>query len=171
MLFRDHWQISILLFHEYKGKSQLLFPLKSSENLWFSDDFRGYRSWFIGSYSLGVRKRPSLFKLSWSDHLQISLTEANSCQLIRFYFLQKHHKTIGFAMISGGVIIELNDLNSFSDQVLCIFLTNLQIIFTEVRNPFSGILLNSYCKNFNFFDFSKYIFHRLPLGEYFCSWN
>ena len=28
-----------------------------------------------------------LFKLSWRDHLQISLTEAKSCQLIRFYFL------------------------------------------------------------------------------------
>ena len=61
-------------------------------------------------------------------------------------------------MISGGVIIELNDLNSFSYQVLCIFLTNLQIIFTEVRNPFSGILLNSYCKNFNFFNFQNIFF-------------
>ena len=36
---RDHCQISLLKLSEFKRINQLLFPLKSSENLCFSDSF------------------------------------------------------------------------------------------------------------------------------------
>ena len=32
--------ISLLILTEFEGINQLLFPLKSSENLWFFEDFR-----------------------------------------------------------------------------------------------------------------------------------
>ena len=38
---RDHHQLLLLILSEIDRIKQLLFPLKSSENLWFSDDFRG----------------------------------------------------------------------------------------------------------------------------------
>ena len=37
-------QIFPLLIREFKQINYLLFPLKLSENLWFSDVFRGKRS-------------------------------------------------------------------------------------------------------------------------------
>ena len=40
---RDHLQFSLLLLTEFKGINLLLFPLKSSENLLFFDDFWGNR--------------------------------------------------------------------------------------------------------------------------------
>ena len=43
-IMRDHLQFSLLLLTEFKGINLLLFPLKSSENLLFFDDFRGNRS-------------------------------------------------------------------------------------------------------------------------------
>ena len=41
---KDRLQISLLILSEFKRINWLLFPLKSSENLWFSDDFRENRS-------------------------------------------------------------------------------------------------------------------------------
>ena len=41
---RDCLQNSILLLSEFKRNNYLLLPLKSSENLLFSDDFRENRS-------------------------------------------------------------------------------------------------------------------------------
>ena len=35
---RDPLQISLLILSEFKRINQILIPLKSSENLWFSDD-------------------------------------------------------------------------------------------------------------------------------------
>ena len=42
--FRDNLQISLLILREYQRIDYLLPPVKSSENLGFSDDFRGNRS-------------------------------------------------------------------------------------------------------------------------------
>ena len=41
---RDRLQLSLLIFSQFKRINKLLFPLKSSDNLWFSYDFRGDRS-------------------------------------------------------------------------------------------------------------------------------
>ena len=41
---KDHREISLLMLSEFKRINYLLLPLKSSENLRFSDDFRGNRS-------------------------------------------------------------------------------------------------------------------------------
>ena len=41
---RDHLQILRLMLNEFKQINLLMFPLKSSENLRFSDDLRGNRS-------------------------------------------------------------------------------------------------------------------------------
>ena len=38
---RDRLQIPFLILRGFKRLNQLLFPQKSSENLWFSDDVRG----------------------------------------------------------------------------------------------------------------------------------
>ena len=42
---RDHLWIQLLIFHESKRINKLLFPLKSSEKQWFTEDFRGDRSY------------------------------------------------------------------------------------------------------------------------------
>ena len=39
--FVDRFQISPLLLSKFKQSCQLPAPLKSSENLWFPDDFKG----------------------------------------------------------------------------------------------------------------------------------
>ena len=44
LLLRGRLQISSLL-SEFKGINSLQFPLKSSENLWFCDGFRGNRNY------------------------------------------------------------------------------------------------------------------------------
>ena len=46
---RDRRQILRQILSQSKRIDQLLFPLKSSESPWFSDDFRGNRSWLIHS--------------------------------------------------------------------------------------------------------------------------
>ena len=46
---RDRHQILRQILSQSKRIDQLLFPLKSSENHGFSDDFRGNRSWLIHS--------------------------------------------------------------------------------------------------------------------------
>ena len=51
---RDHLQISFLILNELKEINQLLFPLKSSENQRFPDDFRGNRSYSLRSNSLNI---------------------------------------------------------------------------------------------------------------------
>ena len=51
---RDHLQISFLILNELKEINQLLFPLKSSENQMFPDDFRGNRSYSLRSNSLNI---------------------------------------------------------------------------------------------------------------------
>ena len=38
---RDRRKISLLILSEFRRINLVLFPLKMSENLWFSDDFRG----------------------------------------------------------------------------------------------------------------------------------
>ena len=43
-IVRARLQMSLLILSESKPIHQLLFLLKSLENLWFSDDFRGNRS-------------------------------------------------------------------------------------------------------------------------------
>ena len=42
-LIRNCLQISLLILSKFKQINKLLFALKSSENLWLSDDFRGDR--------------------------------------------------------------------------------------------------------------------------------
>ena len=37
--YEDSPEISPPILREFKGINELLFPLKSPENLWFSDDF------------------------------------------------------------------------------------------------------------------------------------
>ena len=39
-IVRDRLQISLLTLGKFKGLNSLLFHLKSSANLWFSDDSR-----------------------------------------------------------------------------------------------------------------------------------
>ena len=48
----DRHQISLRISRELIN--QLLFPLKSSENLWFSNDFRGYGNQSIRSNTLNI---------------------------------------------------------------------------------------------------------------------
>ena len=52
---KDYLQISLLILSELKWIKQLLFPLKSSENQRFSDDFRRNRSQSIRFNSLNIR--------------------------------------------------------------------------------------------------------------------
>ena len=42
-LVKDHHKISLLILSEFNRINKLLFTLEFYENLWFSDDFRGYR--------------------------------------------------------------------------------------------------------------------------------
>ena len=49
MQVRDRLQIPLLKLSRFKRINQLLFPLKWSENLLFSDGFRGDRTEFINS--------------------------------------------------------------------------------------------------------------------------
>ena len=53
--FRDRHQIQLLISSKFKWINWLLFPLKSSENPRFSDDFKGNRSWLIRLNSLTIR--------------------------------------------------------------------------------------------------------------------
>ena len=41
---RDHRQIPLLILNEFRQISKFLFPMKLSENPWFSADFRGNKS-------------------------------------------------------------------------------------------------------------------------------
>ena len=41
---KDHLQISPLILNEFEQIDEILSPLKSSKNLWFSDDFKGNRN-------------------------------------------------------------------------------------------------------------------------------
>ena len=41
---RDPCQVLLLVLSEFNGINSLIFSLKSSENLWFPDHFRGNRS-------------------------------------------------------------------------------------------------------------------------------
>ena len=54
VILKDRLRIVLLILSEFKLITQLLFPLKSSENLWLSDDFRGNRSELIGLNSLNI---------------------------------------------------------------------------------------------------------------------
>ena len=54
--FIDRLQISLLILSEYNRINELIVPLKSSENLWFSNDFRENRSKFIHLKSLNIRE-------------------------------------------------------------------------------------------------------------------
>ena len=48
-IIRDRLQISLLTMSEFKCINWLLIPLKSSENLSFSDHFRGNKNWSCNS--------------------------------------------------------------------------------------------------------------------------
>ena len=50
-------QISLLILSEFMRIHQLLFPLKSLKNHWFSDDFRGNTSQLIHLNSLNLRRK------------------------------------------------------------------------------------------------------------------
>ena len=50
-------QISLLILSEFMRIHQLLFPLKSLKNHWFSDDFRGNTSQLIHLNSLNLRSK------------------------------------------------------------------------------------------------------------------
>ena len=50
-------QISLLILSEFMRIHQLLFPLKSLKNHWFSDDFRGNTSHLIHLNSLNLRSK------------------------------------------------------------------------------------------------------------------
>ena len=50
-------QISLLILSEFMRIHQLLFPLKSLKNHWFSDDFRGNTTQLIHLNSLNLRSK------------------------------------------------------------------------------------------------------------------
>ena len=56
-LFKDRCHISLLVISEFKQINYILLPLKSSESLWFSDNFRGYKSYLICLNSLNIRSK------------------------------------------------------------------------------------------------------------------
>ena len=66
VLVRNRRLISPLILSEYKWIKQVLFPLKSSENIWFSDDFRGNRSQFINLNSVVIRTSANIFSEHFS---------------------------------------------------------------------------------------------------------
>ena len=53
----EHSRIKIMLLRlsEFKWINWLLFPLKSSENQWFFNHFRGNKSWWIRINSLDIK--------------------------------------------------------------------------------------------------------------------
>ena len=54
-MIKDRFQIMLLILSEFKQINELLSPLKSSENLWFSSDFRGHKNEVIRSNFLNIR--------------------------------------------------------------------------------------------------------------------
>ena len=54
---RDCFPVLFLILIEFKRINLLLFPLKSSESTWFSDDFRGNRSYLIRINLVNIRSR------------------------------------------------------------------------------------------------------------------
>ena len=54
-MFWDHLQMLFSILSEFERSNQLLFLLKSSENLWFSGDFRGNKTWLIRSNSRNIK--------------------------------------------------------------------------------------------------------------------
>ena len=65
---RDRLQIWLHILSKFKRINIQLFPLKSSENLWFSDDFRGNNCILIRLNSLNMWSeiwRRSLNDYSW----------------------------------------------------------------------------------------------------------
>ena len=46
---------SRIILSKFERSEQLLFPLKASGNHWFSDDFRGNRSWLISFSSFNIK--------------------------------------------------------------------------------------------------------------------
>ena len=54
-LVRDRRQSSLLILREFNRRNKLLFPLKPSENHWFSDDLKGNRSSLIRLNLLNIR--------------------------------------------------------------------------------------------------------------------
>ena len=77
-------QISLLISSEFMRIHQLLFPLKSLKNNWFSDDFRGNSSQLIHLNSLNLRSiifiRECSTELASLNILQISLK--NNCRIL-----------------------------------------------------------------------------------------
>ena len=41
-------------FNRFSANVPLLYPLKTSENIWFSNDFRGYRSGILAENRLNL---------------------------------------------------------------------------------------------------------------------
>ena len=60
-------QILLLILGDFKWINQLLFPLKYSGRLWFSNDFKGNKSWLICLQSLNNRSE------IWRWSLQLSV--------------------------------------------------------------------------------------------------
>ena len=53
-LIRDRCEISLLISIEFERISYFLFLQKSSKSLWFTDDFRGNRSYIICSNLVNI---------------------------------------------------------------------------------------------------------------------
>ena len=57
MQVRDRRQISLLILSEFERINSLLFPVKSSKNLCFLDDFKGNRSYLFNQIRLILKAK------------------------------------------------------------------------------------------------------------------
>ena len=55
--WRDHLQISLLILRKFKQINRLIFPLESSENQRFANNFRRNRSYVICLKTLNIRSK------------------------------------------------------------------------------------------------------------------
>ena len=74
-------QILLLTLSEFKRINEFLFPLKSSEYIWFSDDFRGDGRYYVGQISLILEAK--FVSDSWLVDLIVYMLECGrACSLI-----------------------------------------------------------------------------------------
>ena len=70
---QDRFQILFLMLREFTGTNPLLLSLKSSENVWFSDDFMGNRSELTHLNSLNIRSQSWKQSLTQSGNISSNL--------------------------------------------------------------------------------------------------
>ena len=109
--FMHHLQILLLILKEFKWINYLLFPLKSSKSLCFSDDFRRKRSKLICLNLFNARSETSRqsFTGYWLHHSYFHEDFPSQ------YFLRRHFKNACKTLNGGGSEVYLTNENIYFD--------------------------------------------------------